>query len=74
MVTIVAPMDEILERAHVVALPMRVKFRGITVREAVLFDGPKGWGSSRRLWNTVCRKRRSGCGAVWRWRFKGRLR
>lgn len=42
--TIVAPMDEILERSHVVALPMRVKFRGITVREAVLFDGPKGWG------------------------------
>lgn len=29
--------------AHVVALPMRVRFRGITVREAVLLRGPAGW-------------------------------
>lgn len=36
--------DEILERAHVVALPMAVKFRGITTREALLIDGPAGWG------------------------------
>ena len=28
--------DEILERAHVVALPMAVRFRGITTREALL--------------------------------------
>lgn len=36
--------DEILERAHVVALPMAVRFRGITTREALLIEGPKGWG------------------------------
>lgn len=29
---------------HVVALPMRVRFRGVTVRELALFDGPAGWG------------------------------
>ena len=34
----------LLERAHVVALPMRVPFRGVDVREAVLFEGPSGWG------------------------------
>jgi O-succinylbenzoate synthase len=28
----------------VVALPMRVRFRGITVREVALIDGPAGWG------------------------------
>lgn len=37
-------VDEILERAHVVALPMAVKFRGVTTREALLIDGPAGWG------------------------------
>ncbi|WP_083520053.1 o-succinylbenzoate synthase [Curtobacterium citreum] len=29
--------------AHVVALPMRVRFRGITIREAVVLRGPAGW-------------------------------
>jgi len=38
------PLDDILGRLHVVALPMRVKFRGITVREVALIDGPAGWG------------------------------
>lgn len=37
-------MDDLLDRLHVVALPMRVRFRGITVRELALFDGPAGWG------------------------------
>ncbi|WP_395308337.1 o-succinylbenzoate synthase [Mycobacterium sp. AMU20-3851] len=37
-------LEEILARLHVVALPMRVRFRGITVREVALFDGPAGWG------------------------------
>ena len=36
--------DEILQRAHVVTLPMAVRFRGITTREALLIDGPAGWG------------------------------
>ncbi|WP_254787024.1 o-succinylbenzoate synthase [Curtobacterium sp. MCBA15_001] len=29
--------------AHVVALPMRVRFRGITAREALVLRGPHGW-------------------------------
>ena len=32
------------DRVHVVALPLRTRFRGITVREALLVDGPVGWG------------------------------
>ncbi|WP_082960318.1 o-succinylbenzoate synthase [Mycobacterium sp. E1319] len=38
------PLDDLLERLHVVALPMRVRFRGITTREVALIDGPAGWG------------------------------
>ena len=37
-------VEDLLERLHVVALPMRVRFRGITVREVALIDGPVGWG------------------------------
>src|SRR3954468_18450777 len=44
MVGIVPSVTDIVDRLHVVALPMRVKFRGITVRELALFDGPAGWG------------------------------
>ena len=40
----VPSLDDLLDRLHVVALPMRVLFRGITVREVALFDGPVGWG------------------------------
>jgi O-succinylbenzoate synthase len=36
-------LDELLANAHVVSLPMRVKFRGITEREALLLRGPAGW-------------------------------
>jgi O-succinylbenzoate synthase len=36
-------LSDILSSARVVALPMRTRFRGITVREAVLFEGPEGW-------------------------------
>src|SRR5665811_152807 len=28
----------------VVQIPMRVRFRGVTMRESVLIRGPKGWG------------------------------
>lgn len=38
----VAP-SEIADRARVVALPMTERFRGITVREAVLLEAPNGW-------------------------------
>ena len=41
---IVAQLDDILDRLHVVSLPMRVRFRGITVREVALIEGPAGWG------------------------------
>jgi O-succinylbenzoate synthase len=37
-------LDELLDRLYVVALPMRVRFRGIDVREIALFEGPFGWG------------------------------
>jgi O-succinylbenzoate synthase len=37
-------LTDILDRLHVVALPMRVRFRGITTRELALIDGPAGWG------------------------------
>ena len=37
-------LDDVLDRLHVVTLPMRVRFRGITTREVALIDGPAGWG------------------------------
>ena len=37
-------LGELLAGAHVVSLPMRVKFRGILQREALLLRGPLGWG------------------------------
>lgn len=42
--TTLPAVEELLERAHVVALPMRVRFRGVDVREALLLEGPFGWG------------------------------
>lgn len=44
MIDCVPALDDVLDRLHVVALPMRVRFRGITVREVALIDGPAGWG------------------------------
>ena len=40
----IPPLDDLLDRLHVVELPMRVRFRGIMVREVALIDGPAGWG------------------------------
>lgn len=37
-------LDDLLDRTHVVALPMRVRFRGLTTREVALIEGPAGWG------------------------------
>jgi O-succinylbenzoate synthase len=37
-------LPDLLDRLHVVALPMRVLFRGITTRELALIEGPAGWG------------------------------
>ena len=38
------PLDDLLADLRVVAIPMRVRFRGIEVREAALLRGPSGWG------------------------------
>lgn len=35
-------LEELLDTAHVVAIPTRTRFRGISVREAVIFEGPNG--------------------------------
>lgn len=37
------PLDDVLATVRVVALPMVTRFRGITMREAALFEGPEGW-------------------------------
>jgi O-succinylbenzoate synthase len=36
-------LAELREGAHVVALPLATRFRGIDVREAMLLRGPNGW-------------------------------
>lgn len=35
---------ELADSAYVVSLPMRMRFRGITIRELMIFRGPAGWG------------------------------
>jgi O-succinylbenzoate synthase len=37
-------LAELLDGLRVVSIPMRVRFRGVIVREAALIRGPKGWG------------------------------
>ncbi|KSU52262.1 o-succinylbenzoate synthase [Microbacterium enclense] len=37
------PLADVLATARVVALPLAVRFRGVTTREAVVFEGPRGW-------------------------------
>lgn len=37
-------LDEVRRHTHVVSLPLRVRFRGVEHREAVLVEGPAGWG------------------------------
>ena len=37
-------LDELLDGLHVVRLPLRTRFRGITEREIALVRGPRGWG------------------------------
>jgi O-succinylbenzoate synthase len=36
--------DICFDAARVYAIPMRARFRGITVREGMLIEGPAGWG------------------------------
>ncbi|MEV8267182.1 o-succinylbenzoate synthase [Microbacterium sp. NPDC076911] len=37
------PLADILASTRTVALPLATPFRGISVREATLFEGPEGW-------------------------------
>lgn len=39
----VPELHDLLMTARVVSVPMTSRFRGITTREAVLFEGPEGW-------------------------------
>lgn len=39
----VPELADLFATARVVSLPMTTRFRGITTREAVLFEGPRGW-------------------------------
>src|SRR5450759_2856788 len=41
---LVPDLAEMLDTLSVVQIPMRVRFRGVTVREAALVRGPQGWG------------------------------
>ncbi len=38
------PLAELIRSARVVSLPMRTRFRGVERREAMLIEGPEGWG------------------------------
>ena len=35
--------EQILNTAKVLSIPMRIKFRGVTTREVLIFEGPYGW-------------------------------
>src|SRR5258708_5831287 len=37
-------LSALLSAARAFAIPMRTRFRGITVREGALIEGPAGWG------------------------------
>ncbi|MDQ1217028.1 o-succinylbenzoate synthase [Microbacterium arborescens] len=43
MTTSLPSLAELLDRSHVVALPLTTRFRGVDVREALLLEGPEGW-------------------------------
>jgi O-succinylbenzoate synthase len=40
----VPELGDLLASLHVVSIPMRVRFRGVELREAALLHGPSGWG------------------------------
>lgn len=39
----VPELEQLLELVHVVALPLHTRFRGQTVRELAVIEGPQGW-------------------------------
>src|SRR5918998_5538563 len=38
------PIDMDFDGARIYAIPMTTRFRGITIREGMLVEGPAGWG------------------------------
>lgn len=44
-----AALWESIDRVEVFSIAMRVRFRGITVRDGVLVHGPAGWGGVRPI-------------------------
>ena len=44
MTSALPSLAELMDGLRVVSIPMRTRFRGVTVREAALIRGPKGWG------------------------------
>ncbi len=56
----------LLPTVRAFAIPMRTRFRGITVREGALIEGPAGWGSSRRSPSTARASAPAGWPARWR--------
>ena len=40
---IIPALADVLATARVVVLPLRTRFRGLTVREAMVFEGSQGW-------------------------------
>lgn len=42
--TDVPAIEDVLAGAHVVRLPMTLRFRGVNEREVLLLEGPAGWG------------------------------
>ena len=47
-------LSDVLDRLHVVALPMRVRFRGITTREAKRGTKHQGYLLGNGLWGHPC--------------------
>lgn len=43
MAPVPTDLHDLLASARVFAIPLRTRFRGITVREGILLDGPAGW-------------------------------
>jgi O-succinylbenzoate synthase len=41
--TVLPELNDILATARVAAIPLHTRFRGQTVRELVVFEGPQGW-------------------------------
>ena len=41
--TPIPSLAELTQTARVVSLPLRNKFRGLTQREVLIFEGPEGW-------------------------------